>query len=85
MNITWDNQSAKDDETIDALAALYNYQPLISDAQGQLIPNPMTKKQFATKRIKNWLRELRHAVVANSHDLAKSAAMAQLKESDPEE
>ena len=41
---------------IDAVAAMNGWTDTITDANGQSIPNPVTKEQFFKKQIKAWAR-----------------------------
>ena len=84
--ITFDAQNAKDNQTIDAIAALYNYQTQITDQNGQLIPNPENKTQFARRHTKKWFREIRKAYVVNlAADTARATALGDFNNNDPEE
>lgn len=84
--INFDSQDAKDNATINALAAAYGYQSTILNEEGQPIPNPETKTQFARKRTRIWWREQRALYAVNSAvDAAREAALADLANNDPAE
>ena len=57
-SITITIPDGKANAIIDAFATQYNYQDEIGDEDGNMIPNPQTKKQFALEVIKSFVREV---------------------------
>ncbi len=83
--INWDAQDPKDDATIDAIASLYSYQTNILDGNGQSIPNPETKAQFAKRQTRKWWRGLRYQqAMVSAVDAAKASVIADLNANDPD-
>ena len=52
----------KKDAIIEAFAIQYNYQEELEDANGNMIPNPQSKKVFTANIIKSFIREIYKAV-----------------------
>lgn len=84
-NINWDDQDEKDQKSIDGVALARGYQPMVADGNGNLVPNPMTKKQFATKFLKTVLREHRKLLAIQPAEEARLQALANFNNGDPEE
>ena len=84
-NVNFSNDP-KDLALIDALCASYGYQAQISDSNGQLIPNPETKEQFAKKQVKKFMRAIyKSYVVTTAADTARKDAEQNFNNNNPEE
>lgn len=85
-NITFDEQDPKDQQTIQAVAKLFNYQALVPDGNGGTMPNPVTQEQYAKKMTRKWWRELRREfVVMGAAEVARQGALSNFNNGDPEE
>lgn len=85
-NITFDAQDEKDQQTIQAIAKLFNYSTTIPDGNGGTTPNPVTQEQYAKKMTRKWWRELRREfVVIGAAESARQAALSSFNNGDPEE
>jgi len=72
--VTMDNSLAV--EVRDAFCQQYNYQETIQDTNGNPIPNPESKADFAMRHIKTYIREVHKAYKANTAaDTARKAAI----------
>jgi len=67
---------------IDRIANVYNYEPLIPNEGGDMIPNPITKIQFVKKCIKDFLYQVyeKGDLEERSHLLVASKALQEFKQ-----
>jgi hypothetical protein len=65
ITLSWDAQY--DQRIVDGIAYQHGYQDEIEDPEnpGQMIPNPVTKVQFAKQMARHWVRECFKAWEAN--------------------
>jgi hypothetical protein len=84
--INFDNQDAKDNATLDALALSFGWTATVPDGNGQPIPNPETKAQFARKQTRKWWRDHRLIqainVVNTTLEANRAAAIAAINGND---
>ena len=68
----------KKDEIIDAICANYRYQETVTDPEGLEIPNPMTKAQFAKRKLAEFVKEnLKSYKVSQVVETARDAAIVE--------
>ena len=65
---------------IEALAGNYGYETNIKDAEGNTIPNPETKAQFAKRMMAQWVKQNISAWESNeAAQVARTAAIANVE------
>ena len=79
-NVTWDND--KKLRMLNGFVYQYSYQDEIEDEEGDLIPNPVSKVDFANQQIERFIRENIKAWEANQD--AEAARLATIAEVDSE-
>ena len=61
----------------DAICANYNYQENVTGEDGELVPNPESKAEFARRMILKFIKENVRKYRADEADAARIAALAQ--------
>lgn len=78
MKITLDIPDTFADRVIAAISDTYGYQETIRDEEGNEMPNPQTRAQFARSQVLRFLKETTVAYEANREaSLAREAAREQ--------
>lgn len=74
-------QDADMDVTLESFSGAYGYQTQIRDENGQLIDNPESKIDFATRKIKEFIQESAVAYDANREvEFARKAEITNAKQ-----
>jgi hypothetical protein len=70
-------------ERIEDFALVHNYQDQIEDDEGNFIPNPQSKAQFAKMCIKNYIKKIsEQATITRQKELQKVAVETINQETD---
>lgn len=74
MNITITIPDGKKDAIISAFAVVYGYETEVLDGDGNLIPNPQTKKDFALEQLRDFVRSVYKSQKVTEADDARITA-----------